>query len=193
MADYFVMTGVVDDEHCAIYDQNPSFEEFAGPALGREMGSAWPDGLEYSMSTEEPGLAVGDVINNALGYLMVSGRVKDLLTEHASADIEWLRFTLLNHKGRVASDDVWVANVLSRVACVDRDRTDGSPHPTHPERYFSIYSLHLEEDRIDPTLNLFRLSEMPEVMVVRDDLKAVLEGEGVTGAAFFGMGEEVDL
>jgi hypothetical protein len=86
-----------------------------------------------------------------------------------------------------------VANVLAQVGCVDRERTDGSPHPTKPERYFSIYSLHLEEDLIDSDLNLFRLAEMPEVMVVRDDLKRVFEEEGITGAAYFAMGEEVDL
>ncbi|MGH0034603.1 MAG: imm11 family protein [Myxococcota bacterium] len=193
MADYFAITGAPNDDACAVFDHPESFEKFTWPSLGRELGAEWPEGLEYRMSPDAPGLAIPDVIDNALDYLMVSARAKALLSEHATAPIEWLRFTLLNHKGRVASDDLWIANVLTAIECVDREKTVGKPYPARPEWYFSIRELHLLEDRIDPQANCFRLAERPMVIMVRDDLRSLLESEGITGAAFHPLGEEVRL
>ena len=89
------------------------------------MGDSYPDGYKFSMSKDMPGIRVPDIINNALGYWMISKKLKELLEHNAAAEIEFLRFTLLNHKRRVSSDRCFIANLVGAVDCVDRERTVG--------------------------------------------------------------------
>ena len=135
-----------------------------------------------------------DVIRNAVRYLMISGRVKSLLEEHATAEIEFLRFTLLDHQGQVASDDCYLANVLGTVDCVDMERSEGTVGETRKGvRFERLTRLHLRDEAVDPQRNIFRITPMPAVIVVREDLKAALEDVQITGAEFFPMGAEVRI
>ena len=193
MPDYFVMIAARDNRFCAIHTHNESLEGFTDPAVGRPLGTGWPDGLEYRMADTKPGIEIADLISNALGYTMMSDRFKTFIETRSSSSVEWLRFTLRDHEGRVAGDTLWVANVLTTVNCVDRARTVGEPYPANPEWYFVTDTLYIDPAKVDRTLDLFRLGEMPRRMIVRDDLKSAIEAEGMTGVVFHEMGAEVEL
>ncbi|HUQ84058.1 MAG TPA: DUF1629 domain-containing protein [Gemmatimonadaceae bacterium] len=193
MPEYFVMTAPFEPAFCAIHDHNERLENFPAPAIGESLGAAWPDGLEYRMDKDSKGIEVPDLVPNSLGYTMMSERLKTLIAGRSTAKIEWLRFTLLNHKKRVASDRMWVANVLTIVDCVDREKTVGEPYPARPEWYISTKRLSIRPEKVDAALDLFRLGEMPRRIIVRDDLKAAIEREQATGAAFYPMGADVRL
>lgn len=193
MPEYFVMIADRDKRFCGINKQNESLEDFTNPAVGRPLGAGWPDGLEYRMAENKPGIEIADLIGNSFGYTMMSDRFKTFIAGRSKSNVEWLRFTLRNHKGRVASDRLWVANVLTTVNCVDRQRTVGDPYPANPEWYFVTDKLYIDPAKVDPKLDLFRLGEMPRRMIVRDDLKSAIEKEGMTGVLFHPMGAEVEL
>ena len=63
----------------------------------------------------------------------------------------------------------------------------------NPGRLMRLERLFLLDDKIDPKLNLFRIKPMPWVVIVRDDLRKIMERERVTGATFHEMGAEVDI
>ncbi len=194
MARYSIMTHPWDDEFCRIFHYPSGLPEIHKPAEGERMGSEFPTGLEFQMAAEAPGLRVGDVIDNALGYLMVSGRMKALLERHASVDIEFLRFTLLNHKGRLASDDCYIVNIIGTLDCVDLKKTKGHLDPMEDnKRFMQLRRLFLDERRIPPHANLFRISPMPTVILLRDDLQSILRQSGMTGFALQEVGSWVEI
>ena len=194
MTSYFILRDTDAPEQCAIYDYLDSFEHIDHPARGVRMGESYPAaGIRFQMTSMVPGMKMTDVLQNALSYLMVTARMKALLEAHAKAEIEFLPFTLLNHKGRVASRECYIANVLGTVDCVDVERTEGRRSAMFPDTYDRITRLALDSARIDPKRNLFRIASQPQTFIVRDDLRAVLEKEGVTGAQYVAPGEPVDL
>jgi len=193
MSEYAVLTTSNEPEHCAIYDFPKGYVDTAGPAEGERVGDDHTDGQAFRMAKEVPGLVVADLIRNALGYVICSGRMKAILAQHATADIEFLRITLLNHKGRTASDDCHIANILGAVDCVDRDRTEGREHPVVQGQMSSITRLFLDESRIPADANLFRIATRPRVVIVRDDLRSVFDREGMSGIGYLTLGSRVRL
>jgi hypothetical protein len=191
--EFYVMIASRAPRFAMIQKHNEALENFTAPALGNPLGDAWPDGLEYRMAANAKGMEIADLIPNTLGYTMMSERLKTLIAERSKAKVEWLRFTLLNHKGRKAADNLWVANVLTLVDAIDRERTVGEPYPAKPEWYLVTDQLYIRPEKVDAKLDMFRLGEMPRRIIVRDDLKAAIEKAGMTGVLFHEMGAKVEL
>ncbi|RJS22585.1 hypothetical protein DRW03_14875 [Corallococcus sp. H22C18031201] len=192
-SEYFILDWLVLDGYCAIFNIPEGMSKIHKPARGIRMGTEYPDGLRFSMTKQEPGLKIADVIPNALNYFMVTKRMKELLEQHSGAEIEFLRFTLLNHRGRVASEDCYIANVIGTQECVDMQRTEGDLDPLKPERFMYLRRLALSEDKIETSAGVFRSAAVPRLMIVRRALKEQLEKEGITGATWYPVGDEVDI
>lgn len=188
---YSLLRWEVLDGYCAIFDFADGMKQTFKPATGVRMGDAYPQGTRFKMAKEERGLKIADVIPNALGYFMVSAKMKELLERHSGVEIEFLRFTLLNHRGRVASEDCYIANVIGTHDCVDLQKSDGDRNALIAHRFMYVRRLVLAEDKIDPQAPLFRTTTVPQVMIVRDDLEDIFEKEGVTGPTFYPVGSDV--
>jgi hypothetical protein len=187
------MTASRDPRFCLLNKHSDALEDFTAPEVGEALGDGWPDGLKYRMAPFAKGIEIPDLIPNTLGYTMMSERLKALIAERSKTKVEWLRFTILNHKGRKAADNLWVANVLTIVDAIDRDRTIGEPYPAKPEWYLVTDELYIRPEKVDPALDMFRLGEMPRRIIVRDDLKSAIEKAGMTGTLFHPMGAKVEL
>ncbi|WP_395848306.1 imm11 family protein [Cystobacter fuscus] len=193
MSNYFMLEWDVLDGYCAIFDLPETMPKIHKPARGVRMGSEYPDGLRFRMAKEERGMKIADIIPNAVNYLMVSNRMKGILEQHSGAEIEFLRFVLLNHRGRVASEDCYIANVIGMLDCVDMERSEGDRDALKPDRFMYLRRLVLREDMLDPAAKLFRPTAAPRMMIVRRDLKEQFEKEGVTGATWYAVGSEVAI
>lgn len=193
MAEYYILNADPNDDYCALYDFAEEFHDIEMPSDGVRMGELYAGNQTFRMADEVRGHLIADVINNAFGYLIVSSRLKKLLEVYATAEIEYLPIRIQNHKGRIASDDCFIVNIIGTVDCVDMERTEGTPDPVNEGWLMSIEELHLDTNRITPSLNLFRINVMPSVIIVRDDLRQRMEEEGINGAEFLEMGDEVSL
>ncbi|CAM3567839.1 hypothetical protein G4177_26125 [Corallococcus sp. ZKHCc1 1396] len=190
---YFLLVSEVLDGYCAIFKMPGGMRDIHKPGLGVRMGDIYPPGLRFQMAKEEKGLKVADVIPNALGYLMVSARMKALLEQHAGGEVEFLRFTLLNHRGRVASEDCYIANLIGTQDCVDMARSEGDASEFNPRRLVFVRRLVLDETKVTPEARLFRTTTVPSIPIIRGDLKDLFEREGVTGPTLYPVGTEVAL
>ncbi len=151
------------------------------------MADRWSDGLNFVMAPRHPGKRVPDVITNAQECLMVSDRLKSLLSQTIHSPVEYLPFILLNHKGRVADDSMWVVNLLDTVECADLEKSKGSKSPFHEGEIQDLVELHVLPERMPSDRQLFRVRECPAVMLARDDLRARMESEGMT-ASYHALG-----
>jgi hypothetical protein len=120
---------------------------------------------------------------------MISGRLKALLEKEAGVEIEFLPFTLYNHKGRIAAEDCFIANVIGTRDCVDMKRTRGEKSIMSPGEFEAIFLLHLDPASVPPEEKLFRLNVRPNIFIIRDDLRATFEQHGITGIRYIAMGE----
>ncbi|NVJ00130.1 hypothetical protein HV824_18640 [Myxococcus sp. AM009] len=160
-SDFYILEWLVLDGYCAIFSVPEGMPKIHKPARGIRMGAEYPDGLRFNMTKQEPGLKIADVIPNAVNYFMVSKRMKELLMQHSGAEIEFLRFVLLNHRGRVANEDCYIANVVGMQDCVDMEKTEGDPDPLKPDRFMYLRRLLLQEDKVPPGAKLFRTAAAP--------------------------------
>ncbi len=190
--DYFVVRPTNDKKACYVEDYPSMVEDFEMPTTGERMGDAYPPDVRLEMSSEFKGILVPDNIPNALGYFLVSQAAKAVLEQHVTgAEIEFLPFSLVNHKGRKSPETAYIANVIGTSDCVDMDATDGSPGTFRDDEFSFIHSLKLDPDRIDAEANLFRLRPLSEMIVVRSDMKEAIEAAKLSGFTFFA--EEEDM
>lgn len=94
------------------------------PSVGERAAEHYPEDARITLQPESPGLQLADLLGNALKYLIVSSRVKELIATHEVGEIEMLPFTLYNHKGRVHSTDFCVVNPIGTFDCLDRTASD---------------------------------------------------------------------
>ena len=189
--DYFILRSEVLDGYCAIFLTPTGMPDIYKPATGVRMGDAYPPGLRFQMAKEEKGLKIADVIPNALGYFMVSARMKNLLEQHSGVEIEFLRFTLINHRGRVASEDCYIANVIGSQDWVDAEKSEGARKAGNSSRFLFLRRLVLDDQKVNPEVRLFRTVAVPRLPIVRQDFKDLMEREGMTGLTFYPVGAEV--
>ncbi|NMO22133.1 hypothetical protein HPC49_36135 [Pyxidicoccus fallax] len=188
---YFILNQTINDENCLIDDLPRPLKKTAWAASeGIRMGDTYPSGVRLQMSNRFRGMVVPDLIPNTLLKHMVSGRLKALLEKEAGVEIEFLSFALYNHKGRVAAQDCFIANVIGTQDCADMAKTEGEPSIISPGKFEALFKLALDPERVPPEARLFRLEVMPRVLVIRDDLRSVLEQNGITGIQYIAMGEQ---
>ncbi len=185
---FFILGPARDDEFCKIDMVAQDFPSMNPARRGRSMVDTWPKDARLKMERRHKGIKVPDVVLNPHRCLMVTDRMKRLLQEHIATPVEYLPFTLVNHKGRVADDAMWVVNLLDSVACVDMEKTDGSESPFYPGEFQDLLELHVLEEKLPSDRAIFRLKECPEVLLVRDDLRRAIEDAHLS-AEFLVIGE----
>lgn len=190
MSHYSILEAPTEDRYCAITKHPEAMRNTARPTLGESMGSCPPEILDFHMSKvmHPAGIQVPDVILNALDFLIVSSRFKDLLAEHAIGSIEYLPFRLLNHKGRIAAELCYVVNVLGAYPCGDRARSRGTDSPFDPGTFFSCERLALDVSQAPAEVNIFRATLFPPAIFVREDLRARIEEHDLS-VRFVDLGE----
>ncbi len=93
--------------------------------------------------------------------------------------LQYLPVAIHNHKGRVAAEDCYIANVFKAVDCVDRSQSELTESALKPGQLSILKRLQLDRERIPPDARLFRLKDMPALLIVRGDLRARLEEAGI--------------
>lgn len=189
MHDYFILAASSAPEYCSI---GPLPDQLARQkwriAEGQPMGEHHPARARLDMDTRHAGVVVPDLVANNFHLHIVSSRLKHLL--ESDSEGEFLPVSIYNHKGRIAEEDYYIANVFRAVECVDRSRSRCTESATKPGQLSILKNLQLDTQRIPADAQLFRLKEMPALLIIRGDLRARMEEAGVTGARYVGMGEK---
>jgi hypothetical protein len=188
MSEFFILGPARDDQYCKIAATPQDFPSMNPASRGRSMSDEWPGDAEFRMEPRHPGLMVPDVVLNPDLCLMVTDRMRAFLDGHIDTPVEYLRFTLMNHKGRMADDSMWVVNLLDSVACADLEKTDGTESPFYPGELQDLLELHVIEEKLPTDRKIFRLGECPATILVRDDLRRAIEDAGFS-AEYFELGE----
>ncbi|HZH13164.1 MAG TPA: DUF1629 domain-containing protein [Archangium sp.] len=194
MHDYFIFEPLSTPEFCKLGKCPEPFDRQTWRiAKGQPMGEHHPSRVRLDMDKRHAGLVVPDLVFNNSHLHISTRRLKDLLERESGASIEFLPVAIHDHKGRVANEDCYIANVLGTRDCVDRSRSEFKESALKPGQFSQLRKLQLDPERVDPEAKLFRIQDMPAVVIIRGDLRAALDKEGMTGAGYIAMGEKCFL
>lgn len=194
MSAYFILRAKDDPDGCVLDRYPPACAPLWQATEGVPLGALHPSPPPvFEMSRRVGGKALHDCVDNTLGYLVVSERVRGVLEARATAPIEFLPLLIQNHKGRREPRGFFIANVLGQVGCADRARSQYIDSAMRPGQFCDLTKLLLDPDRVDPERNIFRLAELPRVILVREDLADALRQSGATGLDLIAPGTEVSL
>ena len=213
---FYTMKHSDNPDYCAIYDIPREMEQSYRSSTGMRVGALHDSGISLRMAREVSGKKVPDLINQVIGQFVVSHRAADIFKGVVNTEVEYLPISLLNHRKKVAANDLVILNVIGYYDCLDRTRTEGYPayDLTGPEQvtakknglprreeevndsdfeYVKITRLLLHPQRTPSDANLFRLRSHIRTLIFREDVVDRLQQAKVTGAAFVPIGQPVEI
>ncbi|WNG57646.1 hypothetical protein F0U59_24960 [Archangium gephyra] len=194
MHTYYVLARSEDETLCVLDKQSDELDEMGWMFFEGEGASArYPANVHLQMGRDYPGMKVPDLVPNTFNYVVVSERLKAVLEREAGVPLEFHPVSIVNHKDRKEPAPFFIANVLGKEDCVDSAATDADESAMVPGTFSGIYRLALDPARIPPEARLFRLKQMPSVLVIRDDLREALDRVGLEGLRYIAMGEDCVL
>lgn len=150
---------------------------------GISVKSWFPTDTVFQLA-DHHGIKLTDSIPNTLHLLIVSEKMKGVLEEKSSAEIEFLPVRIRNQRGRVLQEPYFIANILGTVECVDRERSKFWCSDIRPDQVFHFYRLTLDGEKIPSDAKLFRLREKSNLVIIREDLADDILRAGCDGMLF---------
>ena len=177
--------GETDAGWCILDDVPDIGPAYYKPARGKRVGADYPDDASITMSEDFRGIRVPSLIGNTESYLIVDAPVKELIERHCQGvDIEYLPFTLYNHKNRVASRSHFIVNPIGVVDCINFEASEierlDSPGDVHHGAVVGIDRLVLDPRKLADAPALFRIREEPSSYVIDGALADALREGGFT-------------
>lgn len=174
-----------------IEDIAANFNASAELKEGVPLQGTLTEAHHFSLSPKGGDL-LGDFVPNISRTLIVSSKARAVLEAEGitGPGIEYLPFTLLDKRGRRVKQSYFVANLLLKVPCMDRDQSDFDEDESDGE-VLTLSSLRILVERIPAEAKLFRLGEFPSTVVIRSDLVQRLRDEGLTGFVARAQGEDI--
>ena len=141
--------------------------------------------------SEDGGDMLCDLVDNTSGLLIVSTRARDVLESEGvtGEGVEYLPFALKDKRGRLTKGRFYIANLLRKVECMDRERSEFSSSSVDG-RVLSVQNLVVQKEKVPPEAKLFRLGEWPRVIVIRSDLVQRIQDAKLTGLSVCAQGED---
>ncbi|RKG92679.1 imm11 family protein [Corallococcus terminator] len=150
------------------------------------LGDRFPRGGAMGFSNDYPDLInVFDFVTNTLGLPIVSAKMVDVLVQLGANRFETLPVTLLDHKGRVASTEHSILNVLDVQDIIDMERSDYVPSPFDPSQIFRIKRLAVKAEDVESGALLFRARTRMREIFLHASLHEAFLSAGVTGLKAF--------
>lgn len=189
---YYTFGPSLDPRAVRVVDLPDRVEDYFYLGDGIPCASYLPPTTELGFY-EDAGDMLMDFIDNPSRVLYVSQRVQDVLKSRGlvGVAVELLPFVLLDKRGRRVREAYAIANPLVRVPCLDFERSKYRRTVSDPNELAEVKLLHVREDAVPEDAQLFRLGELPRLMVLRSDLLEAFQQAGLSGLAVHPAGKTI--
>jgi hypothetical protein len=189
---YYTFGHALDPRVVEIVDLPDKVETYVYLSDGIPCASYLPPTTELSLY-EEAGDMLTDFIDNPDRMLYVSQRAQEVLKNRGlvGTAVELLPFNLVDKRGRRVRESYSIANPLVQVPCLDFERSKYRRYTSDPNELAEVKLLCVREDAVPDNAQLFRLGELPRLMVLRSDLLEAFQQAGLTGLAVNPAGKTI--
>jgi len=160
---------------------------------GERISSHYPDDAKIRLLKRSPGLKLCSFIGNTECMLVVADPVRDLIESACECEMEILKFTLLNQKGRLHSSDYWIINPIGTTDCVNREASDieflDAPGDHYHGAVVDVDEYVIDKKKLTTAPNLFRVPENPEEYFFKEPLFDEIRKREFTNFVF----EEIEV
>ncbi len=182
--DYFVLEYPADNPkgYCTL-EGLEGFEDFEAVRQGFSLANSPPGQLTMAMYAEEPrNKVLPDYVHNTKRLMVVSSRLKDFFETQEVSHIEYYPLEIIDHKGKMASDEYFVAHLVDPVDCIDADASAAkwSNLGLATQRIRRMKKLVLDPVRMPNGRTLFSLKFYRRYPILAKDLAEAMEKEGFT-------------
>ncbi len=155
-------------------------------ARGEPIGSRYPEDARVYLKTKSPGIKLSSLLGNTESYLIVNSAMKDVIREICTtSEIEYLSFTLYNHKKRVHSQDYWIANPIGVADCVNRAASEIKYSSSNSEKIVSVKKYVLDSSKVAHAGHLFRVPEDRSRYFISERLAKAFQDRSFTNVFLF--------
>lgn len=138
--------------------------------LGERLSPFYPKDARIPMSPEHPGIKLSAMIGNGRSMLIVSSAFKEAIQKHCTNEIEYLPFTLYDHRNRPYSKDYFIINPIGTFDCLDLEASDISWSTKAPKKILRIRKYVLDRAKMQSAPQLFRVDGDPSEYVLGREL-----------------------
>lgn len=160
-----------DDSLCVLYDSVDGIGlGDVGLHTGAQLGDKYPENAKIYMSKESPGVKLSSLLGNVKNFLIVSRAFKEVVEKLSREKVEYLPFTLCDHRKRVRSQDYFILNPLGSLDCLDLKKSNIKWDQDDPTKIIRIREHVLDRKKVKDALPLFRIAQDPTAYVVGVEL-----------------------
>jgi hypothetical protein len=152
--------------------------------FGASRAGSFPVDASYVMNKKFPkDVKLADILLNMDNAVVASERFKSFLEGIPGAlkNNEVYPVAIINHKGRKEKAPYFLIHQVNRPAAVDPKKSVGAKSKIMPDTYVFVEKLVLDEKKLDPEVQLFRLHEIPGKVLVRGELASKIAAQKLTG------------
>jgi hypothetical protein len=160
-----------DEDLCVLYNSVEGIGlADVGLHTGERIGKKYPADARIHMSKESPGIKLSSLLGNVKNFLIVSQDFKEAVEKLCGGKVEYLPFTLYDHRKRVFSRDYFILNPLGTFDCLDLKKSDIKWDKDEPDKIIRIKEHVLDRKKMKDAPQLFRIARDPTVYVVGVEL-----------------------
>jgi hypothetical protein len=132
---------------------------------GKAVKPVYPSDPRIFLRKKYPGVKLASHVGNMLGMIVASSALRQLIEKHcADVEIEYLPFTLIDHKKRPYSTDYCIVNPLGGLDCVDLKASKITYNSTGKVSF--IDELVLDQRKVARAPQLFRVDLRPSMYIL---------------------------
>ena len=146
---------------------------------GTRVGDILPKDARIYMDKENLGIQLSSLIGNTQQMIIVHKDVHDIIRKHCGDEkVEYIPFTLYDHRKRVHSRDYVIINPLGTFDCLDFEASTVARMEDDPETILDVYEHVLDRKKMKNAPPLFRVDKNPSTYVLNFELlKELSEGD----------------
>ena len=134
--------------------------------LGKRATDIWPDDARIYMSKDQKGVKLSSLLGTTRNMLIARVDLRRLIEEHCKGvDIEYLPFSLYDHRKRLYSKDYSIINPIGTFDCLDPRKTNAVWDKEKPGRISLLRMPVLDRAKVAKAPELFRIPEAPTDLI----------------------------
>jgi hypothetical protein len=166
-------------------DRIENVERFLDLTLGVPFQGHFPANATFRMSKNfKKATRLVDDVQNSDDIKICSPRLVEFLKKREVTNVEYLPITILDHKGKVASNEYSIVHPVGLQDVLDLEASKPRYNAIVPTDVDKVERIVMDTSRIPPGVSIFRLAHVMMPVFIDKELAAAVTHNGFAGSYF---------